>query len=213
MKLSRGTKITLLVVLLLVIDQVIKILVKTNMTLGQSIHVFGDWFQIYFVENNGMAFGMQFGATVGKLLLSVLRVALVVFIFLYIRKLLKRPATPTGVLIGLAAILCGALGNIIDSLFYGLIFSQSTATQVATMFPAGGGYESFLFGKVVDMFYFPIIDTDLPSWFPIWGGQHIIFFRPIFNFADSCITVGAIYLLIFHWRFFGKKPETEASAK
>lgn len=213
MKLSRGTKITLLVVLLLVIDQVIKILVKTNMTLGQSLHVFGDWFQIYFVENNGMAFGMQFGATVGKLLLSVLRVALVVFIFLYIRKLLKRPATPMGVLVGLAAILCGALGNIIDSLFYGLIFSQSTATQVATMFPAGGGYESFLFGKVVDMFYFPIIDTDLPSWFPIWGGQHIIFFRPIFNFADSCITVGAIYLLIFHWRFFGKKPETEASAK
>ncbi len=213
MKLSRGTKITLLVVLLLVIDQVIKILVKTNMTLGQSIHVFGDWFQIYFVENNGMAFGMQFGATFGKLLLSVLRVALVVFIFLYIRKLLKRPATPMGVLVGLAAILCGALGNIIDSLFYGLIFSQSTATQVATMFPAGGGYESFLFGKVVDMFYFPIIDTDLPSWFPIWGGQHIIFFRPIFNFADSCITVGAIYLLIFHWRFFGKKPETEASAK
>lgn len=213
MKLSRGTKIILLVVLLLVIDQVIKILVKTNMTLGQSIHVFGDWFQIYFVENNGMAFGMQFGATFGKLLLSVLRVALVVFIFLYIRKLLKRPATPMGVLVGLAAILCGALGNIIDSLFYGLIFSQSTATQVATMFPAGGGYESFLFGKVVDMFYFPIIDTDLPSWFPIWGGQHIIFFRPIFNFADSCITVGAIYLLIFHWRFFGKKPETEASAK
>lgn len=213
MKLSRGTRITLLVVLLLVIDQVIKILVKTNMTLGQSLHVFGDWFQIYFVENNGMAFGMQFGATVGKLLLSVLRVALVVFIFLYIRKLLKRPGTPMGVLIGLAAILCGALGNIIDSLFYGLIFSQSTATQVATMFPAGGGYESFLFGKVVDMFYFPIIDTDLPSWFPIWGGQHIIFFRPIFNFADSCITVGAIYLLIFHWRFFGKKPETEASAK
>ena len=213
MKLSRGTKITLLVVLLLVIDQVIKILVKTNMTLGQSIHVFGDWFQIYFVENNGMAFGMQFGATFGKLLLSVLRVALVVLIFLYIRKLLKRPATPTGVLVGLAAVLCGALGNIIDSLFYGLIFSESTLTQVATMFPAGGGYEGFLFGKVVDMFYFPIIDTDLPSWFPIWGGQHIIFFRPIFNFADSCITCGAIYLLIFHWRFFGKKSESEASAK
>ena len=213
MKLSRGTKITLLVVLLLVIDQVIKILVKTNMTLGQSIHVFGDWFQIYFVENNGMAFGMQFGATVGKLLLSVLRVALVVVIFLYIRKLLKRPATPMGVLIGLAAILCGALGNILDSLFYGLIFSGSTATQVATMFPADGGYAGFLFGKVVDMFYFPIIDTDLPSWFPFWGGRHIVFFRPIFNFADSCITVGAFYLLIFHWRFFGKKSESEASAK
>ena len=218
MKLSRGTKITLLVVLLLVIDQVIKILVKTNMTLGQSIHVFGNWFQIYFVENNGMAFGMQLGedgsvwATIGKLLLSLFRVALVVVIFLYIRKLLKRPATPMGVLIGLSAILCGALGNIIDSLFYGLIFSQSDIDMVATMFPEHGGYEKFLFGKVVDMFYFPIIDTDLPAWFPIWGGEHIVFFRPIFNFADACITVGAFYLLIFHWRFFGKKP-AEAETK
>ncbi len=213
MKLSRGTKITLLVVLLLVIDQVIKILVKTNMTLGQSIHVLGNWFQIYFVENNGMAFGMQFGATVGKLLLSIFRVALVVVIFLYIRKLLKRPTTPWGVLIGLSAILCGALGNIIDSLFYGLIFSESTLTQTATMFPDGGGYAGFLFGKVVDMFYFPIIDTDLPAWFPIWGGRHIIFFRPIFNFADACITCGAIYLLIFHWRFFGKKQETASETE
>ena len=213
MKLSRGTKITLLVVLLLVIDQIIKILVKTNMTLGQSIHVFGNWFQIYFVENNGMAFGMQLGATVGKLLLSIFRVALVVVIFLYIRKLLKRPTTPWGVLIGLSAILCGALGNIIDSLFYGLIFSESTVTQVASMFPDGGGYAPFLFGKVVDMFYFPIIDTDLPSWFPIWGGKHIIFFRPIFNFADACITVGAFYLLIFHWRFFGKKQEAASETE
>ena len=213
MKVSRGTKITLLVVLLLVIDQVIKILVKTHMTLGQSIHVFGDWFQIYFVENNGMAFGMQFGATVGKLLLSIFRVALVVVIFLYIRKLLKRPTTPWGVLIGLSAILCGALGNIIDSLFYGLIFSESTLTQTATMFPDGGGYAGFLFGKVVDMFYFPIIDTDLPAWFPIWGGRHIIFFRPIFNFADACITCGAIYLLIFHWRFFGKKQEAASETE
>ena len=213
MKLSRGTKITLLVVLLLVIDQIIKILVKTNMTLGQSIHVFGNWFQIYFVENNGMAFGMQLGATVGKLLLSIFRVALVVVIFLYIRKLLKRPTTPWGVLIGLSAILCGALGNIIDSLFYGLIFSESTVTQVASMFPDGGGYAGFLFGKVVDMFYFPIIDTDLPSWFPIWGGKHIIFFRPIFNFADACITVGAFYLLIFHWRFFGKKQEAASETE
>lgn len=206
MKISRGTKITLLVVLLLVIDQVIKILVKTHMTLGQSIHVFGDWFQIYFVENNGMAFGMQFGATVGKLLLSLFRMALVVLIFLYIRKLLKRPSTPMGVLVGLSAILCGALGNIIDSLFYGLIFSESTVTQVAQLFPEGGGYAPFLFGKVVDMLYFPIIDTDLPAWL---GGKHVVFFRPIFNFADSCITVAAFYLLIFHWRFFGKKHDAE----
>lgn len=202
MKLSRGTRISIFVVLLLVIDQVIKILVKTNMTIGQSIHVLGDWFQIYFIENNGMAFGMQFGGQIGKYLLSIFRIVLVAIILIYMRRLLKKPETPWGVLIGLAAIMCGALGNIVDSLFYGLIFSESTFTQVAHLFPEGGGYAPFLQGKVVDMLYFPLIDTDLPSWVPFWGGRHVIFFRPIFNFADSCITCGAIYLLIFHWRFF-----------
>lgn len=209
MKVSRSTWISVFVVLLLVIDQVIKILVKTNMTIGESIHVFGDWFQIYFIENMGMAFGMQFGANVGKVILSVFRVVLVIAIFFYIRNLSRKKETPTGVLVGLAAIMCGAMGNIIDSLFYGMIFSESTVGTVAELFPAEGGYSAFLLGKVVDMFYFPIIDTDLPSWFPIWGGEHIIFFRPIFNFADSCITCGAIYLLLFHWRFFAKNSETK----
>ena len=208
MKISRGTKISVLVVALLIIDQVIKLLVKTNMTLGQSIHVFGDWFQIYFIENNGMAFGMQFGGHIGKYLLSIFRIVLVGVIIVYINRLLKKPETPWGVLVGLSAIMCGALGNIVDSLFYGLIFSESTFTQVAQLFPEGGGYAPFLQGRVVDMLYFPLIDTDLPSWVPFWGGRHIIFFRPIFNFADSCITCGAIYLLIFHWRFFsGSKAE------
>lgn len=202
MKISRGTKISIFVVLMLLIDQIIKFLVKTNMTVGESIHVFGDWFQIYFIENNGMAFGMQFGGSVGKYILSIFRVVLVVVILLYIKKLLKRKETPMGVLIGLAAIMCGALGNIIDSLFYGLIFSESTYTQVAQFLPEAGGYAGFLQGKVVDMLYFPIIDTDLPQWFPFWGGNHVIFFRPIFNFADSCITCGALYLLFFKWRFF-----------
>ncbi|MCR5014867.1 MAG: lipoprotein signal peptidase [Bacteroidales bacterium] len=209
MKLSRGTKISVLVVALLIIDQVIKLLVKTNMTLGQSIHVFGDWFQIYFIENNGMAFGMQFGGHIGKYLLSIFRIVLVGVIIVYINRLLKKPETPWGVLVGLSAIMCGALGNIVDSLFYGLIFSESTFTQVAQLFPEGGGYAPFLQGRVVDMLYFPLIDTDLPSWVPFWGGRHIIFFRPIFNFADSCITCGAIYLLIFHWRFFSGNREEE----
>ncbi|MBR5056877.1 MAG: lipoprotein signal peptidase [Bacteroidales bacterium] len=209
MKLSRGTKITVLVVLLLIIDQVIKILVKTNMTIGQSIHVFGDWFQIYFIENNGMAFGMQFGGHIGKYLLSIFRIILVGVIIVYMRRLLKKPETPWGVLVGLAAIMCGALGNIVDSLFYGLIFSESTYTQVAQLFPEGGGYAPFLQGRVVDMLYFPLIDTDLPSWVPFWGGKHMVFFRPIFNFADSCITCGAIYLLVFHWRFFSGSKEEE----
>ncbi|MBR3030436.1 MAG: lipoprotein signal peptidase [Bacteroidales bacterium] len=202
---SKGKKLTIFVIALLIIDQVSKILVKTNMTLGQSINVLGDWFQIYFVENVGMAFGMAFGGNVGKLLLTVFRIALGIAMFIYIRKLLKRDDVPTGVLYGLAAIMCGAVGNIFDSLFYGMIFSESGFTQVATMFPEGGGYAGPFFGKVVDMLYFPIIDTTLPDWFPIWGGKPFRFFSAIFNFADSCITVGAFYLVIFQWRFFSGK--------
>lgn len=205
MALTKGKKITIFVIALLVIDQVSKILVKTNMTLGQSINVIGDWFQIYFVENAGMAFGMSFGGVVGKFLLSFFRIVLGVAMFLYIRKLLKRDDVPTGVIYGIAAIMCGAIGNIFDSLFYGLIFSESGFTQVATLFPEGGGYAGPFFGKVVDMLYFPIIDTTLPDWFPIWGGKPFLFFSAIFNFADSCITVGAFYLLIFQWRFFAAK--------
>lgn len=208
MKLSKGTRITLLVVLLLVIDQVIKILVKTNMTLGQSIHVSGNWFQILFIENNGMAFGLQFGEGIGKLLLSLCRLVLIGLIIFYMRRLLKRSGTPTGVLVGLAFILCGAIGNMIDSMFYGLIFSASGPGTVATF---GGHYAPFLYGKVVDMFYFPIIDTTLPESFPIWPGRHFIFFRPIFNFADSCITCGAIYLLLFQWKFFAGGGKEENS--
>ena len=195
MKVSKGTRITILVVLLLILDQVVKILVKTNMSLGQSIPVFGNWFQILFIENNGMAFGLQFGEGWGKLALSLCRLVLIVLIIIYQRKLLKKPETPTGVLVGLAAILCGAIGNMIDSMFYGIIFD----------------YAPFLYGKVVDMLYFPLIDTTLPANFPIWGGRHIIFFRPIFNIADSCITCGAIYLLIFQWRFFAKSEKVEAT--
>ena len=186
MRVSKGTRITLLVILLLIIDQVIKILVKTNMSIGQSIHVFGDWFQILFIENNGMAFGLQFGEGWGKLALSLCRLVLIGLIIVYIRRLLKKPDVPGGVLVGMAAILCVAIGNMVDSMFYGIIFD----------------YAPFLYGRVVDMFYFPIIDTTLPANFPFWGGRHIIFFRPIFNFADSCITCGAIYLLLFQWKFF-----------
>ncbi len=193
MKVSKGTRITILVVLLLIIDQVVKILVKTNMTLGQSIPVFGKWFQILFIENNGMAFGLQFGEGWGKLALSLCRLVLIVLIIIYMRKLLKKPDTPNGVLVGLGAILCGAIGNMIDSMFYGLIFD----------------YAPFLYGKVVDMLYFPLIDTTLPANFPIWGGRHIIFFRPIFNIADSCITCGAIYLLIFQWKFFARSESAK----
>lgn len=202
MKISRGCGISLLVILLLVIDQVIKFAVKLNMTLGESIPVFGDWFQICFIENNGMAFGMQFGGSVGKLALSLFRVVLIGFIMVYLKKLIKKAGTPTGVLVGLSLVLVGAIGNVVDCLFYGEIFSASTYSQVAQLFPPDGGYTGFLYGKVVDMFYFPIIDTILPEWVPFYGGEHFIFFRPIFNFADACISVSVIYMLLFQRKFF-----------
>ncbi len=203
MHLSKGKKIALLITALLIVDQIIKIIIKTNMALGESISVAGDWFQIYFIENNGMAFGMQFGGWLGKLILSSLRLVLIGFIIYYLWKLLRKNA-PNGVLIGISLVLVGAIGNIIDSVFYGVIFSASTFTDVAQIFPAGGGYSPLLFGKVVDMFYFPIVDTVMPDWVPIWGGERFIFFRPIFNFADSCITVGVFYLILFQRRYFSK---------
>lgn len=202
MKLSKGSRISLLIVLLLVIDQAIKFAVKLNMTIGESIPVFGNWFQICFIENNGMAFGMQFGGSLGKLALSLFRVVLIGFIIVYLRKLINRAGTPAGVLVGLSLILVGAIGNVIDCLFYGEIFSVSTYTQVAQLFPPDGGYAGFLYGKVVDMFYFPIIDTVLPEWIPFYGGEPFIFFRPIFNFADACISVSVVYMLIFQRKFF-----------
>ncbi len=206
MSISKGAKISIFVVLLLVIDQVIKFAVKLNMTLGESIPVFGDWFQICFVENNGMAFGMQFGGVVGKILLTLFRVLLIGLIIYYINKvLLKKSDTPTGVLVGVSLVLVGAIGNVIDCLFYGQLFSASSYLMVSEFLPSGGGYAPLLMGKVVDMFYFPIIDTVIPEWVPIWGGEEFLFFRPVFNFADSCISVAVIYMIIFQRKFFAQE--------
>ena len=201
---SKGFFVGTTIVVILVLDQLFKIWIKTHMTIGQSIHLFGSWFQLLFIENRGMAFGMFFGGETGKLLLSLFRIILVIFLIFYIRRLIKGNA-PIGVLMGIALITVGALGNIIDCAFYGLIFNESTPVQVAQFLPEGGGYASFLHGKVVDMLYFPFIDTTLPNWVPIWGGKEFIFFRFIFNIADSAITTGIFYLLIFQWRFFGKQ--------
>lgn len=202
---SRGKIITIIIFAVLLLDQAFKIWIKTHFTLHQSVNVLGDWFQLCFVENEGMAFGMVLGGDFGKLFLSLFRIVLSAGIIWYIRKLLKNPETPMGVLVGLSMVLVGALGNIIDSAFYGLIFSESGVTSVATLFPPEGSYGTFLHGKVVDMLYFPLVDTVLPDNFPILGGRRFVFFQFIFNVADSAITCGAVYLLIFQYKFFSKK--------
>ena len=206
MKISKGTKLLIMGLVLVVIDQVIKILVKTNMSIGEHFNVIGNWFQIYFIENEGMAFGMKFGGQTGKLLLSIFRIVLFGALVYWIRSLLKKD-TPAGVLVGLALITTGALGNIIDCMFYGILFGESTYTSVAQFLPEGGGYAPFFFGKVVDMFYFPIIDTTFPEWIPLIGGNPFRFFAPVFNFADSCVTCGALYLIFFQWRFFAREEK------
>lgn len=196
---NKGKKLLLLGIVLVVIDQVIKILVKTNMSIGEQFNVIGDWFRILFIENKGMAFGMSFGGVVGKYLLTAFRIGLFAFLVWWIRKLLRREnPVPTGVLVGLTLIAAGALGNIFDCLFYGLIFSESAPGVVATF---GGHYAPFMQGKVVDMLYFPL--WTWPDWVPFVGGD--VFFEPIFNFADSCVTVGALYLIFFQFKFFSKE--------
>lgn len=191
-------RIALIVILgTLIIDQTIKIIVKTHMYLHDNIHI-ADWFYIYFTENNGMAFGMEL---FGKLFLTTFRIAAVILIGWYLHKMIQKGAK-TGFIICVSLIFTGALGNILDSTFYGVIFNESTHSQIASLFPASGGYSSLLYGKVVDMFYFPIIDTYWPMWMPVIGGQHFIFFSPIFNFADSCISCGIIALIIFYSKFF-----------
>jgi len=198
-------KTILIVFLVLVADQVLKFWIKTHMTLGQEIHVAGNWFILHFTENEGMAFGITFGGATGKLILSIFRIIAVIIIGFYISRLYKKSSHP-GLIISFSLIMAGALGNILDSAFYGLIFSQSSYHTVATLFPPEGGYAGFLHGKVVDMFYFPVIDTILPEWVPLRGGEQFIFFRPVFNIADASISTGVFLLLIFQKKFFAK-PE------
>ena len=198
---TQGRLAALIVLVVLVIDQVIKICVKTGMYLHESIHV-TDWFYIYFTENNGMAFGMEI---VGKLFLSLSRIVAVVLIAWYLTRVVKqKPRVKNGYIVCLSLILAGAVGNIIDCVFYGEFFSASTHTDIATWVPMGQGYADWLHGRVVDMFYFPIIDTYWPDWMPFVGGEHFIFFSPIFNFADAAISCGIIALLLFYSRYLNE---------
>ncbi len=182
------------------------------MTLGQEYHMAGNWFIIHFTENNGMAFGLQFAGGYGKLALSLFRIMAVGVLGWYIFHL-SRIKTGFGVIFSFSLILAGALGNIIDSALYGMLFSESTYFDIARFLPAEGGYSSFLHGKVVDMFYFPILEGIYPQWIPFLGGDSYIFFRPVFNVADSAITTGVMVLLIFQRQFFQQPKETPAENK
>ena len=210
-KISNGVKAVSLIILVLLIDQLVKIEIKTTMTIGESITVFGNWFFIKFIENPGMAFGLDIPGKQGKPILTIFRIVAVIAIGWYLRELVLKGAK-TGLVLCVALIFAGAMGNIIDSVFYGILFNESTYFTVAQIFPKGGGYGPVLHGRVVDMLYFPIIQGTYPSWFPVWHGQEFVFFRPIFNIADSSISVGIITILLFQKSFFHHEltPEQES---
>lgn len=203
---TRTVKSLIIIFLILIADQVLKIWVKTTMSLGDEFVVFKDWFILHFVENNGMAFGFEFAGEYGKMFLSIFRIIAVIAIGWYLFKLARQKEIPFGFIVSISLIFAGAIGNIIDSLFYGLIFQDSYG-QVSDIFPLGGGYSSFLHGKVVDMFYFPLINGQYPGWLPFVGGDQFIFFRPVFNIADSSITIGIFSILIFYRKYFNKEDE------
>lgn len=207
---SNAHKSVFIVLLILAVDQVVKIVVKTHMFYGQSISVLGNWFIIRFIENPGMAFGIDIPGKSGKIVLTLFRIVAVIGIIWYLRKLIRQNAT-TGLVVCLSLVLAGAMGNIIDSALYGFLFDKGTLynDQLKQWISYSGvakmdfsGYAGLFRGCVVDMLYFPIINTRLPDWFPFMGGEHLVFFRPIFNIADSSISIGVALILINQKRFF-----------
>lgn len=201
--------LALIVLLVVLADQALKVYIKTNFYLNESHDVVGNWFKLYFVENEGMAYGWKFGGQAGKIILTLFRLGAVGFGVWYLDSIIKRKYH-RGFIICASLIFAGALGNLIDSLFYGLLFEESTPGHLAAFLPQHG-YADFLHGKVVDMLYFPIItDAHLPQWVPVWGGESFEFFRPIFNLADAAISAGVITILVFQKRFFKVHEQTES---
>jgi signal peptidase II len=192
---SKGRLSIIVILLVLLADQVLKIWIKTHMMIGQEYHIAGNWFIIHFTENNGMAFGLEFFGKIGKYMLSIFRIVAVLFIAYYLTKLVKKEVR-IGFLIAVSLIFAGATGNILDCAFYGMFFNHSNY-QIAEFLPNAGGYASFLQGRVVDMLYFPVINTHWPSWSPFRPSEQFIFFRPVFNIADASISTGMLMILVF----------------
>lgn len=198
-----------IMLLVIVADQILKIWVKTHFYLGEEVRI-TDWFRLLFIQNNGMAFGMELGS---KYFLTTFRVVAVVFLCFYVVRCLRYlPTLKTGYLVCLALVTAGAAGNIFDCLFYGLVFNNPLPPEVAQMFPPDGGYAPFMQGQVVDMLYFPLVSFDWPAWMPWVGGQHFLFFQPVFNLADAAISVGMLVILFFYARqlVWPEKPTADA---
>lgn len=195
---------------IILMDQILKIWIKLNLQLGEEIKI-TDWFILHFTENPGMAFGLEWGGNFGKYLLTIFRIIAVIWIFTWLVKL-SRNQTNRIAQVSIVLVLAGAVGNLIDSLFYGVIFSDSFG-KVATLFPQEGGYSRFMLGHVVDMFYFPLFTLNIPDWSPIWGSEKFIFFQPVFNIADAAITTGVIMMILFQKYLFQKENTSEVVPK
>ena len=207
----KARNVTLIILFIVLADQALKLYIKTHFYINEHHNIFGEWFSLHFVENEGMAYGWKFGGEAGKMILTLFRLGAVIFGVFYLRRIIEKKYH-RGFIICAALIFSGALGNLIDSMFYGLMFEESSSVSVAKIFPAHG-YAGFLHGKVVDMLYFPIIrNAHFPKWIPIWGGDDFEFFRPIFNLADAAISTGVITIFVFQKRFFAQHTAAEINA-
>ncbi len=213
MKITRGWLAAIIIVCVILLDQLLKIWVKTNFFYGEEF-VIADWFRLYFIENNGMAFGMEFGS---KLLLTWFRIIAVIFLISYLYKIRNNDKMQTGYIVCVSMIIAGALGNAIDCIFYGVVFDNPIPPLTATLFPEGGGYGTLFYGRVVDMLYFPLMEWNWPGWLPWIGGEHFIFFSPIFNFADAVLCVGMFIVILFYSKNFypaeSEKKEDDSALK